>query len=295
MPQSKAMSRRLLRLAILYVTILYTCQAQNTKSGPEFEVASIKPAPPRIPFSAGLGLLHSRTDDLRFERSNVTLIALISTAYGINSDRISGPGWMSEQEFAIAAKLPTGSTKEEVPAMLQSLLADRFKLSAHRDQKVEPVYELVIDRQSIDKQGVKLKPSTADEPARGCSSRPGQCVCQAVTLGRFAGFLGSTAKMAARMAAMPQPEELVEHRIDRPVMDQTGLTGLYDIDLEWVPPAGLPAPIPGAGDGFPTRDRATKTNSVFGALEAVGLKLQAARHTFDALVVDRVERLPSEN
>ena len=211
------MSRSIMQIAILYGTGQRICGAQHTKSAPEFEVASIKPAPPRVPFSVALGLLHSRTDDLRFERSNVTLTELISFAYGI--DRISGPGWMSEQEFAIAATLPAGSTKDEVPAMLQKLLADRFKLSLHHDQKVEPVYELVVD-----KQGVKLKPSAADESARGCSSRPGQYVCQVVTIGRFVSFLTGF-EGRGKDGVMPQPGEFVEHRIDRPVVDQTGLTG----------------------------------------------------------------------
>jgi len=197
---------------------------------------------------------------------------------------------MGEQEFAVEAKLPAGATKEQVPAMLQKLLADRFKLSVHRDQRVEPVYELVVD-----KKGLKLKSSTAEDSAKGCMGRPGQTVCRGVTFERFAGFIRGNPNVVARMAAMAEPGALVEHRIDRLVVDQTGLTGLYDIELDWVPPGGLPPVDPVASAGYPPRDPSTKAGSIFEALEAVGLKLQSAKHTFDGLVVDHVERVPSEN
>jgi len=287
-----SMSRAFVEIVIVFGTMPWICGAQNAKSGPEFEVASVKPAQPRPPFAVASGLVHFRNDGAVFDVSNQSLASLISFAYGINYDRISGPGWMSGQEFAIVAKLPAAATKQDVPAMLQKLLADRFKLSLHREQKVEPVYELVADGKDL-----KLKPSAADLPEKltGYSARPGQCLCRACTLAYFADILSGTVKFGARMAAMEQPGELAEHRIDRPVIDQTHLTGLYDIELNWVPPAGLPAPIPGTADGFPPRDPATKANSIFGALESVGLKLQSAKHTFDYVVADHVERVPSEN
>jgi uncharacterized protein (TIGR03435 family) len=262
----------------------------------EFEVASVKPAPRPAPFAVASGQARLRSDAARFEASSITMTGLISFAYGIEKDRISGPGWIGERYFAIAAKLPAGSTKEETPAMLQKLLADRFKLSLHRDQKVESVYELVLDTK-----GVKLKPSTTDVSKGGEGGRPGQLFCSACTLGQLAEFLRGPANAAAGMAAFRaargQPEDdVVERSIDRPVVDQTGLTGVYDIDLQWVPPGGLPTgrTNPGVAD-FPPRDAAVKVDSIFGALEAAGLKLQGAKHAFDILVIDHVERVPSEN
>jgi uncharacterized protein (TIGR03435 family) len=180
--------------------------------------------------------------------------------------------------------------------MLQKLLADRFKLSLHRDQKVESVYELVLDTK-----GVKLKPSTTDV-SKGMGGRPGQLFCSACTLGQLADQLGGLANAAANRAAFRaargQPEDDVfERSIDRPVVDKTGLTGVYDIDLQWVPPGGFPArPIdPAAADGYPARAAGVRVNSIIGAIEAAGLKLQGARHAFDILVIDHVERVPSEN
>jgi uncharacterized protein (TIGR03435 family) len=281
----------LVKLATLCIALACTCFAQTAKTGPEFEVASIKPAPPRPPFAVANGLVHFRADADLFDASNQTLASLISFAYGIGYSRISGPGWMSDQEFAIEAKLPTGSTKEQIPEMLQKLLADRFRLSLHRDQKEEAVFELVVDRQ-----GLKLKPSAADESDAGCESRPGQIACRAMTLGHLAGYLSGLAKVSERMAARGLTGP-VDNRLDRSVVDQTGLAGVYDFDLQWVPSDGLPAGSPGASaaDGFPPRDPAAKADSIFGALEAKGLRLQPARHSFDILVIDHVERLPSEN
>jgi uncharacterized protein (TIGR03435 family) len=88
---------------------------------------------------------------------------------------------------------------------------------------------------------------------------------------------------------------LTERAIDYPVVDQTGLAGVYDIDLQWVPPAGLGPVDPLTRPGLPPRDASAKADSIFGALEAVGLKLKAGKHTFDTLVIDHVERVPSEN
>src|ERR1700734_3995197 len=96
-----SISRALVKIVIVCGTTPWICGAQSAKSGPEFEVASVKLAPPHPPFAVALGLRHFRNDGAVFDVSNQTLTSLISFAYGTNYDRISGPGWMSEQEFAI--------------------------------------------------------------------------------------------------------------------------------------------------------------------------------------------------
>ena len=99
------------------------------------------------------------------------------------------------------------------------------------------------------------------------------------------------------MLARARNGEFVERMIDHPVVDETGITGVYDIDLQWVPPDGRPADQngPGVADGYPPRDTGVRVDSICGALEAVGLKLQSGNHAFDVLVIDHVERLASEN
>jgi len=172
--------------------------------------------------------------------------------------------------------------------MLQTLLAGRFQLRVHHDQKVEPVYLLVVD-----KRGAKLPVSTSDGARKGCSGRPGQYFCRAITTQELAENLTATASIRANMP--PPPGDFAERRIELPVVDQTGLTGVYDIDLQWAPPAGTGPGRPGARANFPPRNPAVKANSIFQAFEALGLKLQAAKHTFDILVVDHAERVPVAN
>jgi uncharacterized protein (TIGR03435 family) len=262
---------------------------------PEFEVVSVKPAAKLTMAMMNARQFHSRVDNAAFEESNASLPHLISVAYNINWDRVSGPSWMNEQFYAIAAKLPTGSTKEQIPAMLQKVLAERFKLAIHHDQKVQQVYLLTVS-----KSGSKLKESSGDiDPAmQGCNSRPGRYRCRASTLALLAGNLTAMSRMFAATPHTPDSDGVETRNIDLPVVDQTGLKGVYDIDLQWVPPAYMGngrGGRGGRGGNLPPPDPDTKATSIFGAFEALGLRLQPGKHAFDILVVDHVERTPSEN
>ena len=256
---------------------------QTEPAAPEFEVASIKPAPRRTLMMMQSGQWHTRMDDAAFSDTNISLLDLVTMAFHINADRVDGPGWLSEQTFAVAAKLPAGAHKEQIPAMLQKLLASRFKLAVHHDQKVQSVYLLTIG-----KEGTKLKESVGDPELRGCNGRPGRYRCTATTIADLAETLTNMAAMYARM-----PSSGDEHNIDLPVIDQTGLKGIYDIDLQWIPPEGAGRGHRGSRLPPPAPD--TKATSIFGAFEAIGLKLQPGKHTFDILVIDHVERTPTEN
>ncbi len=250
---------------------------------PEFEVVSIRPAPRLTPALLRSGQYHQRMDNGGFEDSNATLETLICLAYSIDQERVSGPGWISEQTFAVAAKLPAGANKNQIPAMLQGMLADRFKLAVHHDQREQRVYLL-----RVGKDGVKLKPSSGDEPQ--CGGRPGRYMCRATPVAQLAANL---TRMAAMYARMPLPENGARN-IDLPVVDETELAGAYDIDLQWIPPAGTGD---GRGRGGPLSppDASVQATSIFGAFEALGLKLVPAKHSFDYLVIDHVERTPTEN
>jgi uncharacterized protein (TIGR03435 family) len=281
------MSRAPLKIAILSAMLSSICGAQEPKKVLEFEVASVKPAPPPVEFAIAKGLRYFRSNDERFEATNERLAGLISFAYGVKYERISGPAWIDQDYFRVLAKLPPGSTNEDTPAMLQKLLADRFKLGLHHEQRPQAVYELVVGTN-----GPKLR-SPAPGAPQGSYGWPGQVFCGGCTLAQLADFIGG--RISAGMSSENQAGEFVEHKIDRPVVDETGLAGIYDIDLQWVPPGGLGNRIRFPDDKEPPRDPSVKADSIFGALEAVGLKLQAARHSFDYLVVDHAQRVPSEN
>jgi uncharacterized protein (TIGR03435 family) len=280
------------RKRVFAVTVWGAMVAILYSQTPEFEVVSLKPAAKPTMAIMTARQFHSRMDNAAFEESNASLLYLITIAYNINGARVSGPSWMNEQFYAIAAKLPTGSAKEQIPAMLQKVLADRFKLAVHHDRRVQQVYLLTVA-----KGGSKLKESTADiDPAtQGCNGRPGRYRCRASTLALLSGNLTAMSRMYAAMPPTADSDGVETRNIDLPVVDQTGLTGVYDIDLQWVPPAGTGNGRGGRGGNLPPPDPDIKATSIFGAFEALGLKLRPGKHSFDILVVDHVERTPSEN
>lgn len=97
--------------------------------------------------------------------ASVDLALLIGIAYRLPEDQIPGPGWLADERFAIAAKLPEGASKNQVPEMLLTMLAERFKMAVHREQKVRPVYTLVVGKGPL-----KLKQSAGGDPSQqGCN------------------------------------------------------------------------------------------------------------------------------
>src|SRR5437762_3464277 len=128
---------------------------------PAFEVASVKPSEPLTPAAIASGKLHigMKVDAKRVDIGNMSLMQLICKAYDVKPFQVSGPSWLqspglSGQRFDIVANLPEGITKEQVPQMLQGLLAERFKLAIHRESKEQAVYALVAGKGAL-----KIKPS----------------------------------------------------------------------------------------------------------------------------------------
>ena len=234
-----------------------------------FEVATIK----KVESDGKRGRYIVMQGDHRFVEKDYTLKLLIAAAYDLNPRAVSGgPGWVESDHYDIAAVTPGEArpTHDEQMAMLRSLLADRFKLTFHREQKEFSIYVLGIARS-----GPKLKASTAapDSPPALISTVYPQRIV-----------------LPARNATMGDLASLMQRAIlDRPVVDKTGLQGRYDFDLEWAPDetqfggevAAAPAEAPSA--------------PLFSAIQQqLGLKLEATRGAIDALAVDTVER-PSAN
>jgi uncharacterized protein (TIGR03435 family) len=168
-----------------------------------FEVASVKMSPPRHGTAAFTAV---DADPAMVRYSNITLVNLLAIAYHVDSARISGPAWIDETPYDIAAKLPEGTPKDRAPAMLQALLMERFKLTVHKEMKEQKAYLLVVG-----KNGPKLK----DGRSEGGQNQmlPGRIMGGAMPLSMLAAML-------ARFAGYP-------------VVDRTGLQGTYDIDLKF--------------------------------------------------------------
>src|SRR5205085_5420557 len=139
--------------------------------------------------------------------------------------QISGPDWLDSTRFNVVAKVPPDAPGEQIPLMWQSLLADRFKLTLHRDKKELPVYVLVVA-----KNGPKLKEaedngaSMAPPPGAGPGFRGGRGMVQ---MGR--------GRLTARKMNVSGFADILSRQMDRPVVDMTELKGFYDFTLEWTP------------------------------------------------------------
>lgn len=328
--------------AALLCTIGYSQSGGETKSGDaklEFEVASIKhSAPPgngpiRIGGRGGPG----SSDPGRVDYMFSSLRDLMVAAYDVKFYQITGgPDWLNSERFDIVAKVPEGTTKEQSRIMLQNLLADRFKLTLHRETKELPMYALIVTPK-----GPKLKKTTVVDPppvdpatkegGRGDAPPPPPPPPPGGGRGRIqmgpdgcpetppfaAGRGGSVMMMTPNGVCMISNGQTMaglatqlSNQFDRPIIDQTGLTGKYDLKLRYDPtslPGGRggmfmmgppPGAAPGGADGGrgPAPEEREQAPSIFAAVqEQLGLKLEAKKGPVELLVIDHVDKTPTEN
>jgi uncharacterized protein (TIGR03435 family) len=241
-------------------------------SPPAFEVASIRPAAPLTAEARRSGRIGVKVDGSRADFVRVSLADLIARAYRVRSFQVSGPDWMKSAMFDILAKMPEGASPDQVPEMLQALLAERFKLTLHRDNKEFPVYALIVG-----KGGPKLTARPADyDPA----VRNG---IKAMTLGAYA--------------------EVVSRLVDRPVIDKTELKGEYMLSLVQIQNAEYEQLVarartasPAAGGGAPADTAPDPAGAgAFAIVQGLGLKLDPRKLSLPLLVIDHLEKTPTEN
>jgi uncharacterized protein (TIGR03435 family) len=212
----------------------------------------------------------------------VPLKSVLMAAFKVGHDQIIGPSWLESDCFEIFAKLPEGSTSNQIPMMLQSLFVERFKMAAHKENRVSTGYTLVID-----KNGPKLKEATAGSIFVAGQPRDVKTVRMD---GR--GFGG--------IMTMEALAKVLSRHLDGPVVDATGLKGEYLIDLSWAPdPAfGQRPPSGGATESGLQGSNAASTpiGDLFSAVrESLGLKLEARKTQVEFLVIDHIERVRTEN
>ncbi len=260
-----------------------------------FEVASIKPAKPS---PMGRMRIMMNADSAMLRYSNVSLKDCIRAAYRVKEYQVQGPDWIGSTRFDIVAKLPAGSSKDKIPEMLQSMLADRFQLALHRETKEHAIYALVTG-----KGGPKLKP--AEAPAGEAAAGNGKPSPGGMPRGAMTMMMDPAgAHLKAPAASLATLAELISRFTERPVVDMTGIQGQYDFDLVFAPETmrGLPAP-PGGKMMAPAGDAerqasdppAAPAASIYDAVQRYGLKLEPRKGPMEVLVVDHIERAPSGN
>ena len=230
---------------------------------PAFDVASVKPskAPDAVMFFSG-GTMDAASGRLRVPSvtgnvnlTNWTLSSCIAAAWDLGPGEMSGPAWLGSERYDIAAKTSPQTTQADLRLMLQSLLAERFKLATHRELKEMPVYALLAA-----KSGPKLRASSGDQHSPVLFAPPARLIGQ-----------GSTMRGLALALSRPA---------GRRVVDETGITGAFDFSLTY-------SQMDTAADNGPSIFTALQ--------EQLGLRLEPRKSQVEILIIDHAERAPTEN
>jgi bla regulator protein blaR1 len=286
---------------------------------PSFEVASIKPNHSGADWSK-TGAAGSGAPIDRFIATNITIKSLILWAWApgnsrpLPDDQVSGgPSWINSDRYDIDAKLDNSQTaaleklspwdrSAQVKLMVQSLLASRFKLLVNDDTTtLRPVYALVVA-----KGGPKLHetvPGSAPPPGTFPAPPPPPPPPPSVsptapqgpaTPSRAVMFM-RPGEMMAFAIPMSDFARQLQLELGRPVLDQTGLKGKYDVDLKWTPDVNSPRAMPGPSPGAETAPPDASGPSIFTAVqEQLGLKLESTKSPEEAIAIVHIEK-PSEN
>jgi len=256
-------------------------QTQPLEKRPEFDVASLKP-----------NLKHERffiktAPGGKLSAANITLKRLIAVAYSVTDYQIFGVvNWLESQTFDLEAQAPGPADLGQIRLMLQSLLDERFKLKIHRETRELPIYSLVLAKAGGNGPGLLRSPggdcsaatTSQDSPPDASRRPPIPCGTVNPGFGRISGRRGHISQLADRLSTI----------LGRTVIDETGLTGTFDIDLSWTPDPAFEPGIPPPG-----QSRSDLSGpSIFTALEEqLGLHLRSGKGPVETIVVDSAERL----
>ena len=272
------------------------------QTSPTFEVVSIRPASEQVTqVTAGVRIAGSQV-----RLGSMSLKDYIGMAYGVRPQQIAGPDWLGQQRFDLAATIPAGGSAVQLPEMMRAMLADRFKMTMHREKKEFPVYEL-----GLAKGGPTFHPSTAAAaPAESVGEKPpavnviasGSGNGVGVDLGGGSSFAFGNNRLEVRKMTMLQFAEVLTRFVDRPVIDRTAMTGSYDVVLDIAPEDYLAVMIRSAvnaGVTLPPQALRALDNAnadpLSGPLRNAGLTLESRRAPLDVIVVDVIEKTPTEN
>jgi uncharacterized protein (TIGR03435 family) len=294
-----------------------------------FDAASVKPATPPVPDGRGRIMMMGPSggpgtkDPGRIRYPNMSLKNVLMTAYDVKNFQIAGPGWLDTERFDITAVMPPETTKEQFRVMLQNLLSERFKLTVHRETKELPMYSLVVARN-----GPKMKesaevPAPKDDgdpanlpPPPPLPSQPkiGPDGFPILPLpgrgGIFFIMMPGRTRLIGQQQTMQDLAERLTSQLNRPVTDATALKAKYDFTLTFavegvnmilpigMMPAPPPPPPPPGGGGAPAANlpEGETPPDIFAAVQAqLGLKLESKKGPVEQIVIDHVEKTPTEN
>jgi uncharacterized protein (TIGR03435 family) len=296
----------------------------------EFDVASVKESQDLGAILAAGKIPHvvRKVDDESFEYDFTTLLELIAYAYDVKPYQVSGPDWMKSLHFDVDAKLPDGAKKEQAPAMMQALLAERFGLQIHRDTK-----DLSVLALEVGKNGVKMQPSPPDAPPTDKPDDKNTTTIQGPdgsdmkvkttgTMGQggsveVSGGRGGPVKVSmsngiihleSTKLSMDLFAQQLSGFLGQTVIDDTGLKGTWvaaiDISMDDIKAMATNAGFGYAMGGGPSSPGSTSAvpsaadpsgGSVYQSIDKLGLKLEKKKLPTGMIVVDHLEKTPTAN
>jgi len=279
-------------VACLLLPALSFAQARK-----EFEVASIKPSTERPINQVVVGV---HIDGSQARISYLSLKDYIGTAFRARGNQIIGPDWLASQRFDIVAKIPEGASQADVPEMLQALLTDRFQMKMHRETRDLPVYTL-----KIASTGLKLTESgPGDRNSNGTVdvAAGGNANGLAMNFGGGSSISVGSSTLEIKRLTMRMIADSLTRFLDRSVVDMTNLTGTYDLTVDLTPEDRVSMMIRAAvnaGMTVPSQALAMMDNasnaSIFEGLKKAGLALEPQKAPLEVLVIDSIEKIPTEN
>lgn len=294
-------------MRFVFSTLFLLAAGLATAQKPSFDVASVKPAAPQ---EMGRIMMRVGGDPGMVDYKSVSLRLLLTRAFGVKDYQIVGPDWMSTAMFDVQARLPPETSEENRRLMFQTLLEERFGLKFHKETKDAPIYSLVVAKNGPKLTPAKEAPPNALKlpdspgyvpppnqrpagPPSAANMRPGMMMMR-VENGRF--------HLVTNAMNMSGICDMLSRQVGRPVIDDTGLTGYYDFDIEFKPEPGAMRGLlpPKGGDEGPAgggpAPESVEAPSIFTAVQdQLGLKLEPKRGPIETIVVDHIEKTPIEN
>ena len=247
---------------LLFVPGVLAC-AQEPSAQPKFEVASVRASQHEVGPDYNNQIAVSSAG---FSGRNVTLKRMIADAWHCQLNQVVGPPWLGHNEYDIEARVPDGASREQIPLMLRSLLSDRFHLKQHGESRAMRVYELTQGPG-----GAKIHPA-----------QPGDALAPGAGF-HFHGDMRQLADLLAVQFSIPAADNpsapVRAGGTTIPVLDKTGLEGVYDFNVDIRPELGT--------DAFTAWKRALD--------EQLGLKIESRQTEVAVVVVDDVAKVPTEN
>ncbi len=251
---------------------------------PRFDVASVKPSPaPATHFAF-------RLDEHGVDFGNIPLETIVETAFGIDSYQVKAPGWFLDARYDILAQAPPGATRAQVAEMLRALLADRFQMKSHTEDRPSTVYALLVG-----KGGPTMKVASEDPAKVDIGAR--QVLQRLVSASGPQFILREPGRMTfeSNRITMAELARVLMFYVDVPVVDRTQLKGTWEVQLE----------VPG-GTNYKNRPSAATVGpaqvsdpvgevSVVASVRKLGLALERQKAPVSTLVVDSMNRSPTEN